>query len=313
MTYYHDELLELQQRTAQKRRLEAKLEVLRIQRESLAERAHELEAIKLDEQEDVDRLEGHSLAAFFYGVIGKMDEKLDQERAEAYAARVKYDAAAQELAAAEEDIRRCEAELERLHGCEQQYADQLRTKAEAIKQSGGPEAVEMFHIEQRLASIESRKKEIREAINAGKTALGTAERVLSSLNSAEGWSTWDVLGGGLVADLVKHDHLDKAQRQIGQLQSELRRFKTELADVTIHADIQVSIEGFLRFADCFFDNLFTDWAVMDKISQSKSQMKDTKRQIETVLSRLDAMLRDAEQEQAEEQAELDALIVRTAL
>ena len=31
----------------------------------------------------MDRLEGHSLAAFFYQVIGKMDEKLDKERQEA--------------------------------------------------------------------------------------------------------------------------------------------------------------------------------------------------------------------------------------
>ena len=48
-------------------------------------RLKKLEKSKLAEQADVDRLEGHSLAAFFYQVIGKMDEKLDKERQEAYA------------------------------------------------------------------------------------------------------------------------------------------------------------------------------------------------------------------------------------
>ena len=43
-----------------------------------------------------------------------MDEKLTQERQEAYAARVRYDAAARELSGSEEDLARCQAELEEL-------------------------------------------------------------------------------------------------------------------------------------------------------------------------------------------------------
>ncbi|MBP3311856.1 MAG: hypothetical protein J6L72_06435 [Butyricicoccus sp.] len=309
MTYYNEQLLALQQQTVRKKRLEAKLQEYYAQRETLRERVRALEKIKLDEQQDVDRLEGHSLAAFFYGVIGRMDEKLDKEREEAYAASVKYDAAARELSAVEEDIRRSEAELSQLRGCEQQYADLLRAKTEAVKSSGMPEAAAILEAERRIAGLESRKKEIREAIAAGRTALNTVGRILSELNSAEGWGTWDMIGGGLLTDLAKHSHLDSAQNQIAQLQEELRRFKTELADVTIHADLQVSIDGFLRFADYFFDNLFTDWMVMDKIGKSKAQIQDTKQQIESVLSRLDAMLTAAEQEQAEEAEKRDRLVV----
>lgn len=309
MTYYNEQLLALQQQTIRKKRLEAKLQEYYAQRETLRERVRALEKIKLDEQQDVDRLEGHSLAAFFYGVIGRMDEKLDKEREEAYAARVKYDAAARELSAVEEDIRRSEAELSQLRGCEQQYADLLRAKTEAVKSSGMPEAAAILEAERRIAGLESRKKEIREAVAAGRTALNTVGRILSELNSAEGWGTWDMIGGGLLTDLAKHSHLDSAQNQIAQLQEELRRFKTELADVTIHADLQVSIDGFLRFADYFFDNLFTDWMVMDKIGKSKAQIQDTKQQIESVLSRLDAMLTAAEQEQAEEAEKRDRLVV----
>lgn len=309
MTYYNEQLLALQRQTVRKKRLEAKLQEYYAQRETLRERVRALEKIKLDEQQDVDRLEGHSLAAFFYGVIGRMDEKLDKEREEAYAARVKYDAAARELSAVEEDIRRSEAELSQLRGCEQQYADLLRAKTEAVKSSGMPEAAAILETERRIAGLESRKKEIREAVAAGRTALNTVGRILSELNSAEGWGTWDMIGGGLLTDLAKHSHLDSAQNQIAQLQEELRRFKTELADVTIHADLQVSIDGFLRFADYFFDNLFTDWMVMDKIGKSKAQIQDTKQQIESVLSRLDAMLTAAEQEQAEEAEKRDRLVV----
>ena len=125
-----------------------------------------------------------------------------------------------------------------------------------------------------------RKKELKEALDAGKTALHTTEEVMDCLDSAEGWSTWDVMGGGLGVDLAKYDRLDEAQEQVERLQVELRRFKTELTDVEINADLQVTVDGFMRFADYFFDNLFTDWAVLDHISQAQEQVKDTRKQIQ---------------------------------
>ena len=257
----------------------------------------------------MDRLEGRSLASFFYNVIGKMDERLNQEREEAYAARVKYDTAARELEAIDGDIQRCESELSGLRGCEREYEATLREKANAVKSAGGARAEEILKLEERHAYLESQKKELREAISAGNSARSTAESVLSSLDSAEGWGTWDLLGGGLLADMAKHSHLDEAQGAIERLQSQLRRFKTELADVTIHADMQVNVDGFLRFADYFFDGLFADWAVMDKISQSQSQVQSTKNQIDSVLSRLNSMMSAAEREQAQTKSKLDALVL----
>ena len=309
MTYYDEQLKALQEKISRSRQLTSMLKELRGQRDTIAARVRELEAIKVDEQADVDRLEGRSLASFFYNVIGKMDERLNKEREEAYAARVKYDAAARELEAIDGDIQRCESELSGLRGCEREYEATLREKANAVKSAGGARAEEILKLEERHAYLESQKKELREAISAGNSARSTAESVLSSLDSAEGWGTWDLLGGGLLADMAKHSHLDEAQGAIERLQSQLRRFKTELADVTIHADMQVNVDGFLRFADYFFDGLFADWAVMDKISQSQSQVQSTKNQIDSVLSRLNSMMSAAEREQAQTKSKLDALVL----
>ena len=111
MNGYDQQLKELLAQCARKKKLEASAAELRRQRDTYAARAEELKEAMREEQADVDRLEGRSLAAFFYNVVGKMDEKLTQERQEAYAARVRYDAAARELAGAEEDLARCQAEL----------------------------------------------------------------------------------------------------------------------------------------------------------------------------------------------------------
>lgn len=308
MTYYDEQLRQLQEQIARMKQLEAMEAELRSQRDTLSARVRELDAIKLDEQADVKRLEGRSLASFFYNVIGRMDERLDKERKEAYAARVKYDAAARELEAAESELRRYESELAGLRGCDRRYEAVLKEKTEAVKAGGGADAEEILKLEVRHAFLENQKKELREAISAGVSALSTTNQVLSSLDSAESWGTLDLFGGGLISDLAKHSHLDEAQSAIEYLQSQLRRFKTELADVTVHTDIQVNVDGFLRFADYFFDGLFADWTVLDKIRQSQSQVQSTKSQIEHVLSRLNSMLRTVEQEQAQIKDKVDTLV-----
>ncbi len=143
MTYYDEQLQQLQAQMARFKQLEAMIKELRSQRDTLAAQVRELESIKLEEQADVDRLEGRSLAAFFYHVIGKMDEQLDKERREAYAARVKYDAAVRELEGTEADLHRYEADLSALRGCERRYEAVLKEKAEAIKAAGGANGEEI--------------------------------------------------------------------------------------------------------------------------------------------------------------------------
>lgn len=279
----------LWEQVAEKKVVDAKYQELQAQRKTVAQRVRQLEKVKQSEQADVDRLERGSLAAFFYQVVGRMDEKLDKEQQEAYAARVRYDAAARELASIDADLARLEARLKGLSGCEQRYQDALMERFREIKETNSPAAQELMESESRVVELKLRRREIREAVQAGNTALKQAGAVLESLDSARGWSTMDLVGGGIWSDLAKYDHLDEAQEQVEQLQVDLRRFKTELADVEINAEIQVTIEGFLRFADFFFDNLFTDWEVRDRIDQSIDQVRDTKRQIQRVLDKLERM------------------------
>ncbi len=313
MAYYDEKMQILQRQVEQKKRKVFKLKELYLQREALSAKVDKLRKSKLDEQADVDRLEGHSLAAFFYGVIGKMDEKMDKEREDAYAASVKYDVTAREFSAVEKDIRCYETELEQLQKCEQQYEQILKEKLEAIKSIGSQQSGQILRAQERIGYLESQTKEIQQALCAGQAALGTTNSILSSLDSAEGWGTWDLLGGGLLSDMAKHSRLDEAQQQVEYLQVQLRRFKTELTDVKIRADMQVSIDGFLCFADYFFDGLFADWAVLDKINQSQTQVQNTKSQIERVINRLAAISSSTDKELESEKALLNELIVKAAI
>lgn len=306
-------LKELRQQVAEKQNYEAKQTELEKQRSSVAERVQKLEKAKRSEQADVDRLEGRSLAAFFYQVIGKMDEKLDKERQKAYAARVKYDAAVRELSSIDADLEQLRAKLTQLKGCESRYRAALFEKVQAIKASSHPAAQQLVESEARIAELKAQKQELLEATNAGKNALNTTNELLETLDSAESWSAWDVMGGGLAIDLAKYSELDEAQEQVEQLQVDLRRFKTELADVKINSDLRITVDSFTRFADCFFDNLFTDWAVMEHINQAQNEAEKTKDQIKRVIAMLKKMRSDVDAQVEDEKKKQEQIAVEADL
>ena len=289
MILYNEQLRILYDMVCRKQHLEKVQEELMLQKNMLSVNVKKLKESCKKEQADVERLEGGSLSAFFYNVIGKMDEKLTKEREEAYAAAVKYDAAVKELQKVEEDLRKNESDLNELGDCEKQYEELLEVKKERMKTTGHWAAEKILELEQRLTYLNNQKRELDEAMEAGEAASALTEDVLNSLSSAESWGTFDILGGGIIADAMKYSDLDEAQMLIENLQDQLRRFKTELADVTIDSEMNVKIDGFLQFADYFFDNLFTDWAVMDKIRNSRLQVENTGDQIQSVMKKLSEM------------------------
>lgn len=313
MRQYDDELKELQQQAAMKNRLETILKELKKQREALQERVDELAAIKEKEQLDVERLERRSLTNYFYQVVGKLDDKLTEEKQQAYQAAVKYDTTFGELQAVEADIRVKELEYGRVRRSNERYQEVLKEKQEAVILSGVPEAAEVLRLEAQITSLDVQLKELNEAISAGKRAEQIADGILGSLSSAEGWGTWDLIGGGLIADMAKHSHLDEAQGQVERLQGALRKLKTELTDVEIIADMQVNIDGFLRFADYFFDGLFADWSVMNRISEAQSQVKKVKGQISSLLDKLNRACASVKSEQTTAKSRLKELVKKAVL
>ena len=308
----HDDLFALQQKVAKKPLLESKLYELHTQRRQYDNQVISLRVASRKEQEDVEKLEGRSLANYFYQVIGKLDDKLDQERKEAYAAKVKLDAAERELAGIESDIKGIQEQITDVLVAEARYKDALELKRRQLKDSGTQVADQILSMEERIAALQAQKKEIKEAISAGYSARSTADRILSELEDADGWNTWDILGGGgIITHMAKHSHLDEAQDLVQELQSQLRRFKTEIADIQISANMQVNIDGFLRFADYFFDGLFADWAVGDKISQSLSSVSNTKSEINRMLDKLNDMERSVDQKIQQKKRALEQFVVKT--
>ncbi len=286
MAGYEERFAKAKERLARKRHLEVVQPSLQEQYSDVLAKVTELREIKATEQKDVDRLEQGSLATFFLNVVGKKDEKLAKEQREAYQAAVKCDAAEKELFEIESRLDRTIEELATLQSCEKEYEDLLREKREEIARRGLPAAEEIIKVEQQLFEAEKKEKEIAEAIAAGTKAKELARTAHESLDSADDWSTFDLFGGGLLTDMMKHSDIDEAQKLIEELQVQLRNFKTELTDVRIEATITIDIDEMLKFADYMFDGFFADYTVKQRIEDAIGQVKETEEKIDGLLKQL---------------------------
>ncbi|MCR5735503.1 MAG: hypothetical protein K6G22_12930 [Lachnospiraceae bacterium] len=112
-------------------------------------------------------------------------------------------------------------------------------------------------------------KEIKEAIEAADDALYHLESARGYLGSAGNWGIIDILGGGLITNLVKHSKMGKAESEVQEARYALQRFSKELRDVTEYTSIHIN--DFLTFADFVFDGFLTDVIVQSKIGEARRQ------------------------------------------
>lgn len=308
-----DELSLLQAQLTYKKRLEAMLKELRQQQEPLANKVKELELKMLSERKDMESLEGRSLAAFFYALAGKKDEKLSEERKEYYAARVKYEAARRELDAIEMDIEVTEEDLADLADCEERYAQAIEHKRMAIEEADNAHSWGFMEKEQALNTLKFREKDLEEAIAAGTNVLRIASDVMNSLRNVESLGYLDRLGHNPLTDMAKHETLDDAQKNVELLQIELQKFNKELSDIPSRESLQGSIDRMLKFSDEFFANLFMDASVPERLRQSYAQVEQALDPTLGILRQLQTRLEEVRHKQIQAKAAVDALILEIEL
>ncbi|WP_404468322.1 hypothetical protein [Sutcliffiella horikoshii] len=270
-TDLNQELLEVKDNLRKKAKYEEHIERLNTY---LAEEQHkkiQLESLLEKEEDDVARLEGFTLTSVFYSMIGKKLEKLDQEQKEALAAKLKYTEAVETIQDVERELAEFQAVLAPVANAPVRYDNIIREKEKLIHDSNSVWSVKLFDLADKEADLQTNLNEYDEAIAAGQLALHALERALSSLDSAKGWSTFDMFGGGMVSTAMKHSRLDEAKAHIHQAQNKLRVFQDELLDIKHHFDSTIEVGGMLTFADYFFDGLIVDWMVHGKITESYDQ------------------------------------------
>lgn len=134
------------------------------------------------------------------------------------------------------------------------------------------------------------RKEVIEAIDAADIALRCLNSAKGSLVSARNWGVYDMLGGGMFSTFIKRDKMTESQRHMDSAKYALRMLEKELKDVDSITDLNFDTDGFVYFADYFFDSLLVDWIVQGQINEARQKIDETISSIETVKHNLSLQL-----------------------
>ncbi|WP_146104017.1 hypothetical protein [Nonomuraea solani] len=262
--------------------------------EQVQQARHTLADLEKDlskEEADVARLEG-GMKAFLARLVSQREVLLDRERAEADIARQRLDGHRARLAQIEADEQAIEAELAALATASEDYAKLLAQKERQLLTSGDARASELMDLGAALDRASAEQREHTEAYQAGQAALQALAQVLDHLGAAKGASTWDLLGGGFVADAIEHNRLRSADEAAWHAQRALDVFSRELADVGVTARVRLPEVDTRWFVDTFFDNIITDVVKHQRIEKTRAEVERTARWVQDVGTHL--RHRDAE-------------------
>jgi len=223
------------------------------------------------EQTDVRRLEKLSPIKIWATLRGDAADRLATERAEADAAELAVARAQARLDSAIADAARVRSERDDLSGAGSAYGVALAGYEAALRSSGGRDAAELTEIADQLGVAAARQREIAEAVDALRATTAALDEALLKLDRAGGWSAYDTFfGGGFVSDMVKHSNISEATAAFTQVNRELERLSTELADLGSSAVDRVEVSDTLAIFDVLFDNILSDWMVLDRISEARA-------------------------------------------
>lgn len=281
--------LELRVQLDEKSRLERTLHVLEKKLAEHEKRQADLEQTLSKEQLDLHRMDRFSLVNVVRKWRGTHEELREKEFEEAALAELKLNEHEAMVHDLRKDSKELQSKLRELRDAETNWQDFLQQKEAWVKQADREASKQFDEKLQRVSEFQSLLKEIDEALYAGRAADRSLEKALKKVKEAYGMSTWDTfLGGGLIVTMMKHDDLDKSESALHEAQLNLERFEAELSDVQNGAIDELIVErgSFVTFADYFFDDIFSEWSIHNRINDSLSKVENTKLKLARVLGNL---------------------------
>jgi hypothetical protein len=241
------------------------------------------------EEKEVGRLEHLSLTRVLASLHGSRDDALAREKAAAEAARYKIAQAQQSLDSARAEIASLQDRLANLAGAPRAYADALAAKEQYLTHSADPRGARLLALAEERGRLTAELNELHRASNDAGAAGEALADVQDRLGTAANWSTFDTyLDHGMIANAIKHDRIDQAAQAANAADQRLAALRTDLAELGGYEPTAPSLEisGGFKFADIFFNNIFTDLAVGRQIRDAQDNVDRSMQQVQALQDRL---------------------------
>lgn len=217
---------------------------------------------------DVDQIQKDSFANTILKLIGKYEGKVNKETQEMLSAKMDYDKAVERVRDLNTERMELGRKISDLNKEKQVFDTEFKKREEWIKSNTTDQMYIIYMgFQTDQDNLSKQIIEIEEAITAAKRVLSTADIAMDHLKSAESWATFDVWSrGGILSHMAKYEHIDDAQNAFYRLTSQVKDFEKELKDINISETYSsIGIDSTTRAVDFWFDNIFTDMRVRDKI------------------------------------------------
>ncbi|WP_438446203.1 hypothetical protein [Gorillibacterium sp. sgz5001074] len=306
---WNGKLEQCRERLRTKEKLGDRIRLLEARMAELEEKAEHWKNHLALETADVEELTGMTFTAFWASLTGRKEERLAKERTEMLEAKLKLDQVLAAWKDAEQELSSVRIEWSFVRFAEGDLKAVLADKEAAILQLDPALATELNGLSERRSRATLELKEWREAYREGCSASQALMQAIRYLESAEGWGTWDLLGGGLLSTSMKHSRIDDCIAQLHNTQHRLMRFQEELRDVQlVYAAETLDLGGLLRFSDYFFDGFLVDLAVQGRIKDALAQLRDQMSRLAVMLQRLEEEVRRCEADAASLDREYRSLV-----
>lgn len=242
------------------------------------------------ESMDVERLKKESLSATLFKLIGKYEEKLEKEIKEELLAKNEYDKAVDRVNELHREQDELKNRIYQLEKEKNEYESELKIREKSILSNIDCEAFLKYgQLERERAELSRQLVETDEAIREANRVMNTINSAMRHLENARGWATYDVwTKNGLFSHMAKYEHIDNAQQCFNRLSSQLKDLSEELRDVGLYNSFEISeINSTTRLFDFWFDNIFTDLNVRNKIVANIEQLGRLKSRIYNLINKLD--------------------------
>ena len=131
--------------------------------------------------------------------------------------------------------------------------------------------------------------QVNQAINLTNQLISELDQAERQLSSARNWGFFDVLGGGLITDLIKHSKLNNAKISMERVNYLLQELRRVLGGISMPGDYSMNVSGLETFADFFFDSGIVDVYMTAKIMSSLNEVRNLKNRCYELRTRLSSV------------------------
>jgi hypothetical protein len=184
-----------------------------------------------------------------------------------------------------------------LAGAPQAYADALAAKEQYLTHSADPRGARLLALADERGRLTAELEELRGATEDADVAVEVLAEVQDRLGTADKWPNFGYFFyPSMVANSMKHDRIDQAAefaRIADQLLAALRTDLDDLDDLagTEPTAPRIEVSERLRFADIFFNNVYSELKVGRQIRDAQDNAGRSMRQVSALRLRLEDRIR----------------------